>query len=332
MRILTIDDNMETALSEACAVLAADGLVALPTETVYGLAADATRGAAVARIFEAKGRPRFNPLICHVSDVAMARRHVRFDRTARLLAEAFWPGPLTLVLPALPGSAVHPLASAGLQTLAVRAPSGFAQKLIQRYGRPLAAPSANTSGRISPTRAAHVAADLGERVDLILDGGAAPIGLESTIVKPYDGGVELLRPGGLAASDIETVLRFALTRGKQAGAAIDAPGMLPSHYAPRTPLTVNAANAATGDAIITFGGRRLAGCGDAAIVLDLSPSGDLREAAANLFDHLKTADASGAARIAVAPVPHTGLGEAINDRLARAAAPTEDTSVAARHG
>ena len=333
MRILSIDDGEGTVLDEACAVLAAGGLVALPTETVYGLAADATDGSAVARIFEAKGRPRFNPLICHVSDVAMARRYVHFDRHALLLAEAFWPGPLTLVLPAQPDAGIHPLTTAGLDTLAVRAPSGFAHRLIARYDRPLAAPSANISGRISPTRAAHVAADLAERVDLIVDGGATAIGLESTIVKPFAGGVELLRPGGLAANDIEDVLDFALTRhGKAPAAAIEAPGMLRSHYAPQTPLAINAPAARSGDAVITFGGRRLAGDSEAKMVLDLSPSGDLREAAAALFDHLKTADASGAARIAVAPVPQTGLGEAINDRLTRAAAPVEQSTAGAGHG
>ncbi len=324
MSVLPIGSKEEPALEAACDVLARGGLIALPTETVYGLAADATNGEAVARIFEAKGRPRFNPLICHVSSLEMARRYVTFDAVARRLAEAFWPGPLTLVLPAVEETAIHALTRAGLDTLAIRMPGGFAQRLIDRYDRPLAAPSANTSGRISATRAEHVGADLGDRVDLILDGGPARIGLESTILKTHSGGIDLLRPGGLAVEAIEETIGVTINRREAASAAIEAPGMLRSHYAPRKRLRTNAGDAGPGDAVITFAGRRLAGDKDAVVVLDLSPSGDLREAAANLFDHLQRADASAAASIAVAPVPETGLGEAINDRLARAAAPAED--------
>jgi L-threonylcarbamoyladenylate synthase len=331
MSILSINNNEEAALEQACSVLAAGGLIALPTETVYGLAADATNGEAVARIFETKGRPHFNPLICHVSSLDMARQYVTFNEMALALARAFWPGPLTLVLPLKTGTAVHPLTSAGLDTLAVRVPGGFARDLIGRYGRPLAAPSANTSGKISATRAEHVEADLGDRVDLTLDGGAAPIGLESTILKPLADRVELLRPGGLAAEDIERVAGCSVTRRQNASTAIEAPGMLRSHYAPETTLQINAETAVKGDAVITFAGRRLPGDENASLVLDLSPKGDLREAAANLFDHMKTADASDAARISVVAIPGNGLGEAINDRLVRAAAPTDETGVETTH-
>ena len=324
MTVLSIGSNEEIALKEACDVLARGGLIALPTETVYGLAADATNGEAVARIFEAKGRPHFNPLICHISSIAMARRYVQFDELALHLAEIFWPGPLTLVLPAVEHTAVHALTRAGLDTLAVRMPGGFARRLIERYDRPLAAPSANTSGRISATRAEHVASDLGNRVDLILDGGAAEIGLESTILKPHSGGIELLRPGGLAVELIESETGLKVARRQTGEAAIEAPGMLRSHYAPRKPLRMEAERAHDGDAIITFAGRKLQDHEKAVTTLDLSPTGDLREAAANLFDHLQRVDASNAATIAVASVPNSGLGEAINDRLARAAAPAEE--------
>ncbi len=324
MTVLSIGSNEEIALEEACDVLARGGLIALPTETVYGLAADATNGEAVARIFEAKGRPHFNPLICHISSIAMARRYVQFDNLALHLAETFWPGPLTLVLPAVENTAVHALTRAGLDTLAVRMPGGFARRLIERYDRPLAAPSANTSGRISATRAEHVAADLGDRVNLILDGGAAEIGLESTILKPHSGGIELLRPGGLAVELIESETGLTVARRQYAAAPIEAPGMLRSHYAPRKPLRMDAERAHDGDAIITFAGRKLQDHEKAVTTLDLSPTGDLREAAANLFDHLQRVDASAATTIAVASVPKTGLGEAINDRLTRAAAPAEE--------
>ncbi len=329
MSILTIGTREEDAIEAACGVLAGGGLIALPTETVYGLAADATNGEAVARIFEAKGRPRFNPLICHVSDLDMARRYVRFDAKALRLAGAFWPGPLTLVLPSVADTPVHALARAGLESLAVRVPGGFAQRLIARFNRPLAAPSANRSGRISPTLAQHVAADLGDRVDLILDGGAAAIGLESTIVKPQRDGVVLLRPGGLATEEIEDVLGTALIRREAGATAIEAPGMLRSHYAPRKPIRINADRAGPGDVVITFGRRRISGDTSAARILDLSPNGDLREAAANLFQYLTIADASDASHIAVVPLPTVGLGEAINDRLMRAAAPSWDQGVLA---
>lgn len=331
MTVHSIHTDEKLAIEKACAVLRRGGLIALPTETVYGLAADATMGDAVARIFETKGRPSFNPLICHVSSIEMAREHVTFDAQALTLAKAFWPGPLTLVLPVRRDSTIHNLTRAGLDTLAVRMPGGFARDLIARYGRPLAAPSANLSGGISATHAAHVAADLGERVDLLLDGGPASIGLESTIVKTGPDGIELLRPGGLAVDEIERLAGLPVRRRKNASAAIEAPGMMRSHYAPHTRLTINATAATGKDCIITFAGHRIRGAQDARLLLDLSESGDLREAAANLFDHLKTADASGAERICVVPIPLTGLGEAINDRLTRAAAPRKEDGDPAQH-
>ena len=321
MTTISIASNEEQAREKACAILSRGGLIALPTETVYGLAADATNGTAVARIFETKGRPRFNPLICHMSGREMAARYVEFNDIALELAAEFWPGPLTLVLPLKPGAAIHPLTTAGLDTLAVRVPAGFARSLIAAHDRPLAAPSANTSGKVSPTSAAHVEADLGAKVDLVLDGGPAAIGLESTILKPTETGVELLRPGGLAVIDIEAVLGEPLLRRNGPAASVEAPGMLRSHYAPNVEMQINAVRAQEGDAVITFAGASLASQENAAIVLDLSPSGNLREAAANLFDFLMRADNATTTKICVAPVPDTGLGEAINDRLERAAAP-----------
>ncbi len=312
------------ALEPALALLAAGEPVAIPTETVYGLAADATSGAAVARIFEAKRRPRFNPLIAHVTGLAMAGEHALFDPLARGLAEAFWPGPLTLVLPRRAGSSVHDLVTAGLPTLALRAPKGFAGALIGAFGRPLAAPSANSSGRISATSAAQVAADLGGRIRLVVDGGATPVGVESTIVKVAAGRIELLRPGGLAAEEIERVAGMPLSRPRDAG--IQAPGMMASHYAPRAAMRLGVGEVLPGEALLAFGPRRVAGSPVA--VENLSPAGDLREAAANLFAMLDRLDRTGAQSIAVEPVPAHGLGEAINDRLARAAAPRDAMSEA----
>lgn len=313
----------ERAIERACAVLAEGEPVAIPTETVYGLAADATNPDAISRIYEMKGRPRFNPLISHVSDMAMAEAHVIFDPLSRRLADAFWPGPLTLILPQRPTSSVHALASAGLDTLGIRMPDGFSRRVIARFGRPLAAPSANTSGKISPTSAAHVDTDLGPRLKLILDAGSAEIGLESTIIKVEDGALRLLRPGGLDVLDIENLTGLAVSRPESAGATIEAPGMLASHYAPGAAVRLDAGDVRPGEALIRFGNTVLPGEEHAAIVLDLSPAGSLREAAANLFDYMKKADASGAATIAFAPIPSEGLGEAILDRLQRAAAPRD---------
>jgi L-threonylcarbamoyladenylate synthase len=321
-QIIDITRDHDGALAQACTVLA-DGLpVAIPTETVYGLAADATTPDAITRIYEMKGRPRFNPLICHMSAIwRWQRRYVTSIRSRDRLAEAFWPGPLTLILPQRRESTVHTLASAGLDTLGIRMPDGFSRRVIARFGRPLAAPSANTSGKISPTSAAHVQADLGSRLKLILDAGPAAIGLESTIVKVENGRLRLLRPGGLDAAEIEALTGLAIERPEAAGAVIEAPGMLASHYAPGAAVRLDADEVRKGEALIRFGGEALPGEADAAIVLDLSPGGSLREAAANLFDYMKKADASGAATIAFGPIPSEGLGEAIIDRLQRAAAP-----------
>ncbi len=310
----------ERALAEALALLEAGEVVAVPTETVYGLAGDAGNGRAVARIFAAKGRPRFNPLIAHVADPAMADRTARFDPLAARLAAAFWPGPLTLVLPLRPGAPIHPLVSAGLDSVALRMPRGFAGSLIAALGRPLAAPSANSSGRLTATTAAAVAADLGERIPLIVDGGPALLGLESTIVKVADGVLHLLRPGAIAAEDLERIGGRRVRRAA-AGEAVEAPGMLSSHYAPRAGLRLGVRALAPGEALLGFGPSRAAAAAGAVAFRNLSAAADLGEAAANLFSDLAALDGSGAATIAVEPIPPDGLGEAINDRLRRAAAP-----------
>ncbi len=314
--ILTADE----ALDKAGKLILAGNPVAVPTETVYGLAADATNGDAVARIYEAKGRPRFNPLIVHVSDMAMAERIAAFDPLSLLLAEKFWPGPLTLVLPLKPDSGIHPLVTAGLKTVALRMPQGFAARLIAHTGRPLAAPSANSSGRISATSAQAVNADLGARIALIVDDGPTPVGLELTIIKAGDGEVRLLRPGGVAAEDIEAIAG-PLRRGGSTG--VEAPGMLASHYAPRVAVRLNALEVLPGEALMAFGRQPTKNADRTEATRNLSASGDLREAAANLFSFLQHLDAAEPSAIAVEPVPTNGLGEAINDRLARAAAPRD---------
>jgi L-threonylcarbamoyladenylate synthase len=288
----------EAAIAQAARVIAGGGCVAVPTETVYGLAADATDSRAVAGIYAAKGRPSFNPLIVHVPDLAAASAIAVFDASARDLAERFWPGPLTLVLPVREGSGIASLVTAGLDTVAVRVPAHRAmQALLAAVGKPLAAPSANASGGISPTRAAHVVASLGDRVPLVIDDGATEAGVESTIVM----GDRILRPGPLTAEQLGL-------RAAEANGAITAPGQLESHYAPSKPLTLNATE-----------GEWLIGFGVVAGDETLSASGDLTEAAANLFDALHRADAGAAKSIAVAPIPETGIGVAINDRLRRAA-------------
>ncbi|CAN7351042.1 L-threonylcarbamoyladenylate synthase [Agrobacterium tumefaciens] len=321
-RHINIENERETALQAAVAELADGQPIALPTETVYGLAADATNPAAITRIYETKGRPQFNPLICHVADIAMAERYAVLDPISLKLAQAFWPGPLTLVLPLKPESGIHSLATAGLDTVGIRVPQGFAGDLIRRFDRPLAAPSANSSGKISPTSAAHVEADLGQKINLILDGGAASVGVESTIVKvEEDGRVRLLRPGGIVTEDIETIAGLRLERPEKASAAIEAPGMLASHYAPGASVRLDATSVLPNEALIRFGSVTIKGEEAARAVFDLSPAGNLAEAAANLFDYLKAADATGANTIAITAIPTHGLGEAINDRLSRAAAP-----------
>ncbi|QKV18917.1 L-threonylcarbamoyladenylate synthase [Oricola thermophila] len=310
------------AVAAAKTVLLDGRTVAIPTETVYGLAADATNGEAVARIFESKQRPSFNPLICHVSDIAMAETFAVFDPLSRKLAEHFWPGALTLVLPLKEGHAIHPLVTAGLDTVAVRAPRGFGAELIEAMGKPLAAPSANRSGRISPTSAQAVRESLGNSVPLVIDGGLTQVGVESTIVKVEDGAIRLLRPGGIAAEEIETVTGQNLDRAGST-AAIQAPGMLSSHYAPNAAMRLNATEVMPGEALLGFGRERIPGANRARAVLVLSETGNTVEAAARLFDYMSRLDASGATCIAVEPIPMEGLGEAINDRLARAAAPRE---------
>jgi L-threonylcarbamoyladenylate synthase len=319
-RIVLTDANRAAAVAEAADTLRRGELVALPTETVYGLAADAANGTAVARIFEAKGRPGFNPLICHITDISMALRYGVFDARAMALAEKLWPGPLSLVVPLVEGAPVHALATAGLSTIAIRAPRGPAHDIIAALGGAVAAPSANRSGRISPTRAEHVIEQLGNSVALVLDAGPCDVGLESTIVSLAGERPRLLRPGGIPADAIEAILGKILERA-MTGDPITAPGMLASHYAPHVPVRFNATSVASGEALLTFGKVAIGNASDALAVRNLSPSGDLVEAAANLFAHLSELDRSGASAIAVAPIPHRGLGEAINDRLSRAASP-----------
>ena len=309
-------------VAEAAQCLAAGGLTAFPTETVYGLGADATNAEAIARLYQAKGRPSFNPLIAHVADLAAARKIARFGADAEKLAAAFWPGPLTLVLPRLPGCTVADLATAGLDTVGVRIPAHpVALAILKALGRPVVAPSANRSGHVSPTNAQHVHADLGDRIDLIVDGGATPVGVESTIVGCFERAT-LLRPGGVPRAEIETVLGYRLERPPQhddSGQPL-APGMLASHYAPRAKVRLNATSVAPGEALLAFGATTIPGTEKAAAILNLSETGDPVEAAARLFGFLRKLDTTGAARIAVMPIPDDGLGEAINDRLRRAAA------------
>ena len=325
--ILTYD---AAAIGQAAEVIRAGGIVAVPTETVYGLAADADNAAAVARIYAAKGRPSFNPLIVHVTDLAAAEALAVFDADARALAAAFWPGPLTLVLPLRQGAPVASLVTAGLSTIAVRVPAGRAMRaLLAACDRPLAAPSANRSNGLSPTRAEHVVASLGDAAPLTIDDGACPAGVESTIVA----GREVLRPGPITAAQIAAALGFLPGEGRGPSAVrsigkapvsearprpspgrdmmVTAPGQLAAHYAPRKPLRLEARDAAADEWLIGYGPVT----GDDT----LSASGDLVEAAARLFNALHRADASPKSRIAVAPVPEDGIGAAINDRLTRAA-------------
>jgi L-threonylcarbamoyladenylate synthase len=315
------------ALEAAVRCLAEGGLVAFPTETVYGLAADATNGRAIARLYAAKGRPRFNPLIAHVTGSEAARRLATFDPVAEWLAAAFWPGPLTLVLPELADCGVSDLATAGLDTIAVRVPDHpVAQKILAALGRPVVAPSANRSGHVSPTTASHVLADLGGRIDLVIDGGPTGVGIESTILACLGDGPMLLRPGGLARNAIERVTGAPLReptaslQPDQAEAPL-APGLLASHYAPKALLRLDVDAVRPGEALLAFGPALPDGSEQATARLNLSAAGDPLEAAANLFSHLRALDRSGSDTIAVMPVPREGLGEAINDRLARAAAP-----------
>ncbi len=306
----------DAAYAEAATLLRAGGLVAFPTETVYGLGADATNDRAVAAIFAAKGRPQFNPLIVHVLDVEAAAREVTFDQRAHEIAARFWPGPLSLVLPRGAACRVSLLCSAGLPSLAVRAPNHpVARALLHATDRPIAAPSANPAGAISPTTAAHVARGLGGRVGLILDGGPCPLGLESSVLDLTGETPVLLRPGGVTREDLVSAIGPVALAG--ADTAIASPGMLESHYAPRLPVRLNATEAVPGEALLAFGPAPAG----AAVTENLSPSGDPVEAAANLFAALHRLDRPELSGIAVMPIPETGLGAAINDRLRRAAAP-----------
>jgi L-threonylcarbamoyladenylate synthase len=299
------------AIAEAARLIGAGLPVAVPTETVYGLAADATDEAAVARIFEAKGRPGFNPLIVHVRDLAQAETIGIFGDAARALAAAYWPGALTLVVPLRAGSDIAPAVTAGLATVALRSPAHPAMRdLLEACGRPLAAPSANASGTISPTRADHVVGSLDGRIPLVVDGGGTELGLESTIVGFAGSGIVLLRPGPI---DFAEIAALASQTEEKGSGRIEAPGQLRSHYAPSKPLRLDAARAEAGEWLIGFGPV----AGDDT----LSASGDLKEAAAGLFHALHRAEAQARPRIAVAPIPDEGIGRAINDRLRRAAAP-----------
>jgi L-threonylcarbamoyladenylate synthase len=306
------------AIARSAALLRDGGLVAFPTETVYGLGGDATNERAVAEIFAAKGRPRFNPLIVHVPGLPEAEALAVFDDRARQAANRFWPGPLTLVLPRRADCSLSLLSSAGLDTVAIRAPADqVAQALLRETGRPIAAPSANRSGRVSPTEAAHVAEELGPRVSLILDGSRTQLGIESTILELSGEAPALLRLGGVTVEQL-TEFFGPITA---AGTALPrAPGMLPSHYAPSLPLRLEAADAHPDEALLAFGRAAPPGF---AQVLWLSRSGDLAEAAANLFAMLRRLDRPAFAGIAVMPIPERGLGRAINDRLRRAAAPRQ---------
>jgi L-threonylcarbamoyladenylate synthase len=304
-------------IAAAAEVLCAGGLVAFPTETVYGLGADATNARAVAGIFAAKGRPQFNPLIVHVAEAREAARFAIVDRRAEALAAAFWPGALTLVLAKSAASPIADLATAGLGTVAVRVPSHrTAQALILAAGLPIAAPSANRSGHVSPTTAAHVEADLGDKVGTILDDGPTAVGIESTVVDLSGPVPMLLRAGGITSEAIETVLGVALVRATDDTERPASPGQLACHYAPRAAVRLDAASARPGEALLAFGP---AVPGHDGPVVNLSPSGDTIEAATNLFAALRRLDAAGVTTIAVMPIPDTGLGEAINDRLRRAA-------------
>ncbi|MHB2166035.1 L-threonylcarbamoyladenylate synthase [Alsobacter sp. R-9] len=318
-RLLAADAD---GIAQAAALLREGGLVAFPTETVYGLGADATNARAVAALYAAKGRPSFNPLIAHVPDLETAFLHGVFDATATALARVFWPGPLTLVVPRRAESGVCDLVTAGLDSVGLRVPDHpVARQLLAAVGRPVAAPSANRSGRVSPTTARHVLEDLDGRIDAVLDGGATRVGVESTIVSCLADGPLLLRPGGIPRESLEEVAGCSLdTPARSAPDAPLAPGMLESHYAPRARVRLTATSVLADEAVLLFGPTAPAGFAGQPSV-NLSPSGDVVEAAANLFGALRMLDATGCTTIAVMPVPVDGLGEAINDRLRRAAAP-----------
>lgn len=306
-------------IDQAAAALRAGTLVAFPTETVYGVGADATNDQAVAAIFAAKGRPRFNPLIVHVPNMAAARRIGVFTATAEKLAATFLPGPLSLVVTRTTGAGLSDLVSAGLDTVAIRIPDHpIAEALLRRVGRPVAAPSANRSGHVSTTTAAHVRDDLGDAVSIVLDAGPTACGLESTILDARRDPVVLLRPGAVTSEEIAAVIGYEPVRAGQPATAPTSPGQLASHYAPRAEIRINAMTVAPDEALLAFGPSPPPHDGP---MVNLSPVGDTTQAAINLFAALRALDAKGVSVIAVMPIPETGLGEAINDRLRRAAAP-----------
>lgn len=312
---MTVESVNPQSIALAARLLDEGRLVAFPTETVYGLGADAANDLAVASIFETKGRPQFNPLIAHIADINWVERFAVMTETARLLAERFWPGPLTMVMKRTPDCPLSHLVSAGLDTVGVRFPvHPSAQQMIKAFGRPVAAPSANISGTVSPTTAEHVADGLGERIPLILDGGACDVGVESTIIDVSENDPALLRAGGVGVEEIEDVLKKKLRRFETNPDAPRSPGQLLSHYAPRLPVRLNAQKAEQGEALLAFGPAEGA-------ALNLSPDGDLKEAAAHLFAYMRLLDSPAYTGIAVMPIPTDGLGLAINDRLKRAAYP-----------
>ncbi len=316
------DWQKNAQFSLAANLLKGGELVAIPTETVYGLAADATNGAACAKIFEVKGRPQFNPLISHLADYATAQKHGYFNDDADKLARSFWPGPLTLVLPRRADSPISDLVSAGLNTIALRVPaSPLMQALSRSVDRPLAAPSANMSGRISPTTGQDVVRDMAGRIALVIDAGPTVIGLESTVVACTGETPTLLRPGGIPAEDLVQVLGKKIARAGHNDTAPESPGMLSSHYAPHAAVRMSAENVNPDEGLLAFGPTLPAGAENCRKIFNLSEKSDLREAAARLFAGLRSLDASDVRNIAVMPIPLTGLGDAINDRLKRAAAP-----------
>ncbi len=309
-------------VDKAVSLWRAGELVAFPTETVYGLGADATNPQAVAKIYAVKARPRFNPLIVHVADVATAKRYVEWNDLAERLSQKFWPGPFTLVLKRKSDSSIADLVSAGGDTIAIRVPRhALAQQLLQKFGGGIAAPSANRSGRVSPTTAAHVEAELGGAIPLILDGGPCEVGLESTVVDVSEGHAVILRPGSVTREMMEEVtgdrwqVAGDMIHDSRSPIPIKSPGQLEKHYAPSIPVRLNATSVSADEALLAFGAHALKG---EACAMNLSTSGNLVEAAANLFSHLRALDDPKYARIAVMPIPNTGIGEAINDRLKRA--------------
>ncbi|OAP38511.1 translation factor Sua5 [Sinorhizobium glycinis] len=317
--IIDVAADPAAGITSAVEALGRGAVIAVPTETVYGLAADATNESSVSKIFDIKQRPSFNPLICHCSDLEMVSEFATLDPVSLRLAERFWPGPMTLVLNSNPGR-LPSVTTAGLTTVAIRIPMGFSNGLIRSYGRPLAAPSANISGRVSATTAAHVESEFGDGVPLILDGGPTKIGVESTILRVCENGIELLRPGGLPIELVEHAAGLQVSAPNLSRKVL-APGMLTSHYAPRAMVRLNATRVGPGETLLKFGNAIVPGEGACARVFNLSPEGGLEEFAAKLYATLKEADDAGAESIAIVPIPDEGLGLAINDRLRRAAAP-----------